>query len=53
MHIKKSNQSELKLGIGDYTCNWGVQIFGLYETEKERNDIVHGYLKQSCLANDK
>lgn len=53
MHIKTSNQPELKLGIGDYTCNWGIHICGLYETEAERDEIVFGYLKQGCLANDK
>lgn len=53
MHITTSNQPELKLGIGDYTCNWGAHICGLYETEEERNDIIFGYLKQGCLANDK
>ena len=31
MHIKTSNQPELKLGIGDYACNWGVHICSLYE----------------------
>lgn len=53
MHFKTSNQPKLKLGIGDYTCNWGVHICGLYETEAERDEIVFGYLKQGCLANDK
>ncbi|MDO8897293.1 MAG: MEDS domain-containing protein [Bacteroidales bacterium] len=53
MHIKTSNQPGLKLGIGNYTCNWGVHMCGLYETEKERDEIILGYLKYGCLANDK
>jgi hypothetical protein len=53
MHIKTSNLGELTLGIGDYTCNWGTHICGLYETENERDEIIFGYLKQGCIANDK
>ncbi len=53
MHISTSNQPKLNLGIGDYTCNWGVHICGLYETMEERDEIVFGYLKQGCLAGDK
>jgi hypothetical protein len=53
MHIKTSNLGTLKLGLGDYTINWGTHICGLYESEKERDDIIFGYLKCGCLANDK
>jgi hypothetical protein len=53
MHIKTSNQEKLLLGIGDYSCNWGTHICGLYQTEKERDDIIFGYLKQGYIANDK
>jgi hypothetical protein len=53
MHIKTSNQPELKLGIGNYSCNWGIHICGLYESEKERDEIIFGYLKSGCIAGDK
>lgn len=33
MHIKTLSPLALKFGIGNYTCNWGVRIWGLYETE--------------------
>lgn len=52
MHIKTSDQEQLQLGIGNYTCNWGTHICGLYETEKERDEIIFGYLKQGCIDND-
>ncbi len=53
MHIKTSDQEVLHLGIGNYTCNWGLHICGLYETEAERDEIIFGYLKQGYLDGDK
>ena len=53
MHIKTSDQDEFKLGIGNYSCNWGLHICGLYETEKERDEIIYGYLKQGFGDGDK
>lgn len=52
MHIRTSDQSELRLGYGEYTCNWGVHFCGLYETEQERDDILLGYLHQGDMAGD-
>jgi hypothetical protein len=52
MHIKTSDQPELKLGFGDYTCNWGVHICGLYETDDELDEIVLGFLGQGDMAGD-
>jgi hypothetical protein len=52
MHITTSNQEVLHLGIGNYTCNWGTHICGLYETEKERDEIIFGFLKQGSLMGD-
>jgi hypothetical protein len=52
MHIQTSTQPILKLGFGDFTCNWGVHIAGLYETEAERDEIVFGFLKQGDQAGD-
>ena len=46
MHIKTSNQPSLKLGFGEYTCNWGTHLCGLYETEVERDEIIFGFLHQ-------
>jgi hypothetical protein len=52
MHIHTSKQKKLKLGIGDYTCNWGTHIAGLYETPEERNEILLGYLHEGIIDND-
>jgi hypothetical protein len=52
MHIKTSDQEELLLGIGNYSCNWGVHICGLYETAEERDEIIFGFLKQGYSDGD-
>lgn len=53
MHIKTSNQEILNLGFGGYTCNWGMHVCGLYETETERDEIIFGFLHQGAIENDK
>ncbi len=52
MHIKTSEQDSLKLGIGTYTCNWGTHICGLYESDKERDEIIFGFLSQGYIDGD-
>ncbi len=52
MHIQTSNQESLRLGFGDHTCNWGVHFCGLYETEKERDDIILSFLAQGIHDGD-
>ncbi len=52
MHIKSSDLGILKLGIGNYTCNWGSHICGLYEKEEERDEIIFGYLNQGMKDAD-
>jgi hypothetical protein len=52
MYIKTSDQETLQLGIGNYSCNWGAHICGLYESEHERDEIIFGYLRQGYLAGD-
>lgn len=52
MHITTSNQPPLALGFGEYTCNWGVHICGLYETAAERDEIVMGFLHAGDLIGD-
>lgn len=52
MYISTSNQEVPQLGIGNYTCNWGTHICGLYETEKERDEIIFGFLRQGSLVGD-
>jgi len=52
MYIKTSNQEKLELGIGDYSCNWGMHIAGLYETEKERDKIIFGFLSHGVMEGD-
>jgi len=52
MHIKTSNQEKLDMGFGGYTCNWGLHICGLYETEIERDEILFGFFHEGALKND-
>jgi hypothetical protein len=52
MHLQTSDQEKLDLGFGGYTCNWGLHICGLYETESERDDILMGFLHEGDLKND-
>jgi len=52
MHIHTSNQEKLNLGIGNYSCNWGIHIAGLYETAEERDEILTGFLHQGLLDGD-
>ena len=52
MHIHTSEQDSLDLGFGNYSCNWGVHICGLYETEEERDEIIFGFLRQGDIAGD-
>ncbi len=52
MYIKTSDQEKLNLGIGNYQCNWGIHIAGLYETESERDEIVMGFLHEGDKAGD-
>lgn len=52
MHIQTSDQPSLELGFGEYTCNWGVHLCGLYETEEERDGIIFGFLGQGAKVGD-
>lgn len=52
MHIKTSNQPKLELGFGDWSCNWGLHICGLYQTEAERDEIVLGFLRKGDIDGD-
>jgi hypothetical protein len=51
-HIRTSDQDVLDLGFGGYTCNWGVHIAGLYETARERDEIIFGFLNRGDLDGD-
>jgi hypothetical protein len=42
----------LELGFGNYSCNWGLHICGLYETEEERDEIIFGFFRQGDIAGD-
>ncbi len=52
MYIKTSDQEKFTFGVGDYKVNWGLHIAGLYETEKERDKIIFGFLKQGLIDED-
>lgn len=43
MHIQTSDQEAMLMGFGNYSCNWGLHICGLYETEQERDEILFGF----------
>lgn len=42
----------LQLGFGGWSCNWGVHICGLYQSEQERDEIVMGFLRQGDKDGD-
>jgi hypothetical protein len=52
MHFQTSDQEKLNLGFGGYTCNWGLHICGLYETDAERDEIIMGFLHEGDLQHD-
>lgn len=52
MHIKTSDQRKVNMGFGGYQCNWGLHLAGLYETEKERDEILFGYFNQGLKEGD-
>jgi hypothetical protein len=52
MHVQTSNMPKLSMGFGGYTCNWGVHMCGLYETDAERDDLVYNHLHQGDLDGD-
>ena len=52
MLLKTSDQEKLELGFGNYSCNWGIHIAGLYESESERDTIINGYLAQGAKNGD-
>lgn len=53
MHIKTSNQEKIDMGFGNYECNWGVHIACLYETEKERDNIIFGFFNKGLQLGEK
>lgn len=52
MYIKTSDQEKMDLGVYGYSCNWGVHIAGLYENEKERDEIIIGFLGKGAEKKD-
>jgi hypothetical protein len=52
MYINTSDQAEMMLGIGNYSCNWGTHICGLYENAGERDEIIFGFLRQGYSDGD-
>jgi hypothetical protein len=53
MHVQTSNLAPLSLGFGGYTCNWGVHMCGLYETDAEYDDLVYSFLHQGDLDGER
>ncbi|MFH0824132.1 MAG: MEDS domain-containing protein [Pseudomonadota bacterium] len=52
MHVPTSDQPVVRLGFGDWTANWGFHMCGLYETEKERDATILGFLNQGDRDGD-
>ena len=52
MHVKTSEQEKLELGFGNYSCNWGIHIAGLYETAEERDAIINGFIARGIKDED-
>jgi hypothetical protein len=52
VHVHTSEQEPLALGFGGYTCNWGVHLCGLYESDAEREDLICSYLHEGDVEGD-
>jgi hypothetical protein len=52
MHIKTSDQEIMRLGLGDYHCNWGLHMAGLYETPEQRDKLLIGFLSAGAQDGD-
>jgi hypothetical protein len=52
MYIRTSDQEKVNMGFGDFQCNWGLHLAGLYETEAERDEIIFGYFEQGIKEGD-
>jgi hypothetical protein len=50
--LKTSDQEKFELGYGNYSCNWGIHVAGLYETEEERDEIIFGFLGEGIQKKD-
>lgn len=53
MYHKTSEQEKINLGFGGHQCNNGMHFCGLYETAKERDEIIIAYLRQGLVDHDK
>jgi hypothetical protein len=49
MYIQTSDQERIPLGFCGHECNNGTHFCGFYETEKERDEIILGYLRQGLV----
>lgn len=52
MHIHTSDQQPVELGFGGYTVNPGIHLCALYENEKERDEIVFGFLGEGLRRDE-
>jgi hypothetical protein len=52
MHVHTSDQERLSMGFGGYTCNWGVHMCALYDSDAERDEFVYGFLHQGDVDGD-
>lgn len=52
MHVHTSDQEPFALGFGGYTCNWGVHMCCLYDSDAEREDLICQYLHQGDVEGD-
>ncbi len=53
MHVHTSDLGQLSLGFGGYTCNWGVHMCGLYDSDAERDALVYDYLHQGDVDGER
>lgn len=52
MHLQTSQQPALKLGLGGWPCKRETHVYGLYDTDAQRDEIVMGFLYQGDLDGD-
>jgi len=52
MYVKTSNQEEIDMGFYDLTCNLGLHVASLYESQSEYEEIYVGFFSKGNKKGD-
>lgn len=53
MHVQTSDQAPMALGFGGHSCNLGVHLCCLYESDAERDDFIYAFLHRGDVDGDR